>query len=170
MNEEKKTPLRIDAINGQTELLFKTKKTVPVTKNPYVPNYQVAFSSKQNITIPNEQTEGAIPLEPPKWKKSEWKKVSLGATLTLAHLMDLKQQLSQYHGSRVQLWGGNVERIDTAALQLLLAFINRPDVTVGWIAPSPELCRAAHLLGLTSHLGLPTHFEYEGVEHVKSIS
>jgi ABC-type transporter Mla MlaB component len=169
MNEKKKTPLRIDAINGQTELLFKTKKTVPVTRNPYVPNYQVTFSSKPNIARPNEQTEGAIPLEPLSFQ-SEWKKISLGSTLTLAHLMDLKEQLNQHHGSRVQLWGGNVERIDTAALQLLLAFINRPDVTVGWIAPSPELCRAAHLLGLTSHLGLPTHFEYEGVEHVKSIS
>jgi ABC-type transporter Mla MlaB component len=169
MNEEKKTQLRIDAINKQTELLFKTKKTVPVTKNPYIPNYQVTFSSKQNIAIPNEQAEGAIPLEPLSFQ-SEWKKISLGSTLTLAHLMDLKQQFSQYHGSRVQLWGGNVERIDTAALQLLLAFINRPDVTVGWIAPSPELCRAAHLLGLTSHLGLPTYQGYGEVEHVKNTS
>jgi ABC-type transporter Mla MlaB component len=167
MNEEKKTQLRIDAINGQTELLFKTKKTGSIIKNPYVPNYQVAFSSKPNIAIPNEQTEGIIPLEPSKWKKSEWKKISLGATLTLAHSMDLKQQLDQCHGSRVQLWGGKVKRIDTAALQLLLAFINRPDVTVGWIAPSPELCRAAHLLGLTSHLGLQIHQGYGGGEKIK---
>ncbi len=89
-----------------------------------------------------------------KSEKSEWKKISLEPTLTLPQLMDFKEQLRQYHGSRVQLCGEKVERIDTAALQLLLAFINSPDVTVGWIEPSKELCRAASLLGLTSHLGL----------------
>ncbi|MDM8562185.1 STAS domain-containing protein [Candidatus Marithioploca araucensis] len=89
-----------------------------------------------------------------KSEKSEWEKISLESTLTLPQLMDFKEQLHQYHGSRVQLNGEKVERIDTAALQLLLAFINSPDVTVGWIEPSKELCKAASLLGLNSHLGL----------------
>ncbi len=89
-----------------------------------------------------------------KSEKSEWKKISLESTLTLPQLIDFKKQLHQYHGSRVQLCGKKVERIDTAALQLLLAFINSPDVTVGWIEPSQELCQAASLLGLNSHLGL----------------
>jgi len=87
--------------------------------------------------------------------KSEWKKIDLEPTLTLAQLNDLYQQLSQYHDCRVQLCGAKVERIDTAALQLLLAFRNNSDITVGWIEPSAELCYSAELLGLSSDLGLP---------------
>jgi ABC-type transporter Mla MlaB component len=87
---------------------------------------------------------------------TEWIKVSLPAITTLSHLTDLKTQLLQYVGRRVELSGAKVERIDTATLQLLLAFINSPEITVGWIDPSPELCTAAHLLGLSSQLGLST--------------
>jgi ABC-type transporter Mla MlaB component len=95
--------------------------------------------------------EGVNPL------KVEWKKIHLQATLTLEHLSELHQQLQQYHGSRVQLIGKEVERIDTAALQLLVTFVNHPQITVGWIEPSPQLCIAAQLLGLSPHLGLPRY-------------
>ena len=88
--------------------------------------------------------------------KSEWIKVELESTVTLAQLNELYAQLCQYNNCRVQLCGEKVERIDTAALQVLLAFRNRPDVTVGWIEPSAELCYSAQLLGLSSQLGLPS--------------
>jgi ABC-type transporter Mla MlaB component len=89
--------------------------------------------------------------------KVEWKKIYLEATITLDQLSELHQQLQQYCGSRVQLIGKEVERIDTAALQLLVTFVNHPQITVGWIDPSPQLCIAAQLLGLSSHLGLPRY-------------
>jgi len=87
--------------------------------------------------------------------KIEWKTVTLPQITTLTQLTELHRQLQQYYGSRVQLCGSKVEQIDTAALQLLLAFINDPDITVGWMDYSPQLCTAAGLLGLSSHLGLP---------------
>lgn len=87
--------------------------------------------------------------------KIEWKTVTLPTVITLAQLPELKEELQQYHGCRVQLCGSKVEQIDTAALQLLLAFINSPDITVGWIEYSPQLRLAASLLGLSSHLGVP---------------
>jgi len=117
---------------------------------------QAESTSQQNETTPVTENNDAFP-EPLASLKSEWKKVDLEPTLTLAQLKELHQQLSQYHDCRVQLCGAKVERIDTAALQLLLAFRNSPDVTVGWIEPSAELCYAAHLLGLSSHLGLPAN-------------
>jgi ABC-type transporter Mla MlaB component len=86
----------------------------------------------------------------------EWVKISLQPTLTLAELNDLKNELSESIGCRVQLHAAQIERIDTAALQLLLAFVNNPEVTVGWVEPSAELCKAAHLLGLSSFMSLPT--------------
>ena len=89
--------------------------------------------------------------------KVEWKRVHLQSTITLEQLSELHQQLQQYCGSRVQLIGKEVERIDTAALQLLVTFVNHPQITVGWLEPSPQLCIAAQLLGLSSHLGLPRY-------------
>lgn len=85
----------------------------------------------------------------------EWVKISLQPTLTLAELNVLKEQLTQCIGCRVQLHAAQIERVDTAALQLLLAFVNHPEVTVGWVEPSAELCKAAHLLGLSSFMSLP---------------
>jgi ABC-type transporter Mla MlaB component len=87
--------------------------------------------------------------------KMEWKTVTLPVVMTLAQLPELKRELEKYHGCRVQLCGSKVEQVDSAALQLLLAFINMPDITVGWIEYSSQLRVAASLLGLSSHLGLP---------------
>ena len=91
---------------------------------------------------------------PPDKLTTEWVKVSLEPVLTISQLNDLKEQLLPYLGRRVQLSGAKVERIDTASLQLLLAFINSPEVTVGWVEPSSELCTAARLLGLSANLSL----------------
>jgi len=94
--------------------------------------------------------------EPESGLVTEWRKLALPATLTISQLIDLKEQLKQNLGHRVQLCGAAVERVDTATLQLLLAFLNSHKVTVGWVTPSAELCTAARLLGISSQLGLPT--------------
>ncbi len=89
--------------------------------------------------------------------KSEWIKFELEAIITIPQLDDLKTQLDEYKDCRVQILGDKVERIDTAAFQLLLAFTNNPEVTVAWVEPSPELSNIAQLLGLSAAIGLPTN-------------
>ncbi|MBE9562752.1 MAG: STAS domain-containing protein [Proteobacteria bacterium] len=86
--------------------------------------------------------------------KSEWIKLELEAIITIPQVDDLKVQLEQYKNCRVQILGGQVERIDTAAFQLLLAFTNSSDVTVAWVEPSVELCNVSKLLGLSAAIGL----------------
>ncbi len=88
--------------------------------------------------------------------KSEWIKLELEPIITIPQLDILKTQLDQYKNCRVQVLGEKVERIDTAAFQLLLAFTNSADVTVAWVDPSPELCNVAKLLGLSTAIGLLT--------------
>ncbi|MCK5877345.1 MAG: STAS domain-containing protein [Candidatus Marithrix sp.] len=86
--------------------------------------------------------------------KSEWIELELEPIITIPQVDDLKTQLEQYKNCRIQILGKQVERIDTAALQLLLAFTNSPDVTVAWLEPSPELCNITELLGLSAAIGL----------------
>ncbi len=55
-----------------------------------------------------------------------------------------------------------VDRVDTAALQVLGAFIqdaNTRQQTVQWESPSESLCQSAALLGLSSLLCLPISAE-----------
>jgi ABC-type transporter Mla MlaB component len=55
-----------------------------------------------------------------------------------------------------------LQRIDTAALQLLAAFVRERDSNgraVEWRGSSPALWTAARLLGVTSHLKLPAQPE-----------
>jgi ABC-type transporter Mla MlaB component len=102
-----------------------------------------------------KSTDSDTNLEALQALKSEWKTIILPPSLALAQLKELQQQLIQCRGTRVQLCGSKVERIDTASLQLLLAFFNDSNVTVGWTEPSPPLCISAKLLGLSTYLGLP---------------
>ncbi len=102
-----------------------------------------------------EQSTGSELNSDPTEFKVEWVKISLPAVITLSQLNELKTELQQYLGNRVQLYGDQVKRVDTASLQLLLAFINDPEITVGWMRPSEELCTSARLLGLSNQLGLP---------------
>lgn len=92
----------------------------------------------------------AIPKRP-----SGWITVHLKQQVTLANLNELQIELQQLLGKRVQLSGSQVQRVDTAALQLLLAFMHSPDVSVCWIDHSPALRQAAQLLGLSTLLSLP---------------
>lgn len=68
---------------------------------------------------------------------------------------ELTQQFDDF--GRVQIDGGTAERVDTAAVQLLAAFVRdlRADGrNVEWTACSPALLRAARMLGLAAALGL----------------
>jgi len=112
-------------------------------------------SPQKSQPIAKKETVTPPPLTDPKQKSEEWITVSLPPILTLSNLTALQEQLQRHLGQRVQLSGAQVEGVDTASLQLLLAFKKLEDTAVRWVAPSPKLCKAAHLLGLTSELGLP---------------
>lgn len=88
-------------------------------------------------------------------RPSGWITVQLQQQVTLANLQELQQELQQLLGKRVQLSGSQVQRVDTAALQLLVAFMHSSEVSVCWIDHSPALRQAAHLLGLSTLLNLP---------------
>ena len=82
----------------------------------------------------------------------------LGST-TLRHVTALQAQLAERldDSGTVQIDASAVERIDTATLQLLAAFVRdlRADGRlVEWTHCSAVLRRAAHSLGLTSALDL----------------
>lgn len=70
--------------------------------------------------------------------------------------LTLKKALAS--GAPVCLQAHRVERADTAALQVLVAFMraarNRK-ITVSWSEPSVALRRSAELLGLTQALEMP---------------
>jgi len=59
----------------------------------------------------------------------------------------------------IMLNASQVERVDTATLQVLGAFIqdaNTRQQSVNWETPSEPLCQSAALLGLSEILCLPT--------------
>jgi phospholipid transport system transporter-binding protein len=68
---------------------------------------------------------------------------------------ELAERLDE--SGNVQIDGGTVERIDTAALQLLVAFVRDLQTdgrSVEWIECSPALRRAVNSLGLQNALQL----------------
>jgi anti-anti-sigma regulatory factor len=96
-----------------------------------------------------------IPAEQPKQRAG----LRLEASCTLRDAMDMQFQLLavDFGESEVLLDGSAVEHIDTAGLQMLVAFAKHYSARgrrVQWTAASPELLRGSHLLGLASVLGL----------------
>ena len=68
-----------------------------------------------------------------------------------------KLKKSVARGVDVNLRGGEVEVIDTTALQLLLAFVREVRTSgnnVNWQSSSQALCETAKLSGLINELGL----------------
>lgn len=130
------------------------KKSAPA--QPAVPTTNLPDSQitpeKTTVSEITDATK-AVPATPE--LETEWPTISLPTVLTLANIITLQTQLSDYLGNRVQLSGAQVETVDTAALQLLSVFKCCADTAVRWVAPSPKLLKAAHLLGLSNHLGLP---------------
>ncbi len=77
----------------------------------------------------------------------------VGARSLYSHLNNVLAE-----GKSVELDASRVERVDTAALQLLAAFCRATrdaGLTLRWRAASPALCEAATMLGLNEMLGRP---------------
>jgi ABC-type transporter Mla MlaB component len=93
---------------------------------------------------------------------NEENRIACGDSLDISVVHELHPQLKRVlqFGDDVLLDVSTVERADTAALQLLYAFIQEATangVTVHWHEPTTALYDAASLLGLEAELGLPNH-------------
>lgn len=92
-------------------------------------------------------------------KGGEARVIALPADFRLAELADVKAGLlDALEAPAVQLDGAGVERVDTAALQLLLAFrhaASAKGLPASWLGVSETMRDAAGVLGLTKALELP---------------
>ncbi|MBE1159487.1 STAS domain-containing protein [Dyella acidiphila] len=86
-------------------------------------------------------------------------RVGMPADFRIGEVTDLHRQLRDaLDGSAIVLDGGAVERVDTAALQLLVAFqheARKRERALSWTAASAPLQDAAGQLGLAQILALP---------------
>jgi len=90
--------------------------------------------------------------------------VLLSGNLSIAEASPLRAQLQEVLSQKknVTLDGGSVERIDTAALQVLWAFgreVLDGHKSIKWTAASDSLLQAAALLGLADTMGLAARFD-----------
>jgi len=90
--------------------------------------------------------------------------LKLESSFTLRDANDMLFQLLavDFRDSDVLVDGGAVERIDTAGLQMLIAFAKAHAArgkTLQWTAVSPELLRSSQLLGVTEPLHLTAHLQ-----------
>lgn len=90
---------------------------------------------------------------------AETLRIRCGEVMDITSVAEFRQQLLEALATRqtVELDASGVERADTAALQLLSAFMQdalSQQQTVHWKDPSPALCQSAALLGLTPFLRL----------------
>ena len=70
---------------------------------------------------------------------------------------DLESLINQPDCDNIVLQARDVQRTDTAGIQLLLAFCNASkerQISIVWDHPSEKLCHAVGLLGLDSALGI----------------
>lgn len=85
--------------------------------------------------------------------------ITLDEELNITCVGDLKTNLIQTLSadSAIELNAANVERVDTAALQLLTAFVqhaNASDKKINWVNPSDKFLKSVELLGLKGSLGI----------------
>jgi anti-anti-sigma regulatory factor len=96
-----------------------------------------------------------------KSRATETKLVKIGRDLRVAAAAATLAALRKAAGgadTRVALDAGQVEKVDTAGLQALLAgrgLLKRAGKSVTWTGCSPQLAAAAALLGLADSLELP---------------
>jgi phospholipid transport system transporter-binding protein len=92
-------------------------------------------------------------------RKNEARVVALPADFRLAELAIVKSELIEaFDAPAVQLDGAAVERVDTAALQLLVAFRREASARgqlPAWLGVSAAIRDAAGVLGLVQALELP---------------
>lgn len=92
--------------------------------------------------------------------------IQLPAHLTISKVQSLQEILVKFTDDRNKdhliIHAAEVERVDTAGIQLLYAFVQearRRGITLEWDNPSQKLAAAAELLGMVSAL------EIEGASH-----
>lgn len=86
-------------------------------------------------------------------------RIKFGSCLDVANASDLKKGLAKLLRRKppFELDASNVERVDTAGLQVLLAFkseMAKREIDLHWQAVSDPLRSAADMLGLSGELGL----------------
>jgi anti-anti-sigma regulatory factor len=86
--------------------------------------------------------------------------LALASFCTLREAVAMKGQLLERldQAGDVEIDAGSVEKIDTAGLQLLVAFsrqLRESHRALAWKAVAPEMTRAAAQIGLADTLGLP---------------
>ena len=99
---------------------------------------------------PGAVKAAAVPVAGPFYLK-------LDPCCTLREAADLQRSLLAADGNPVVVDGSAVERIDTAALQLLVALVNRQHRAgrrLEWKAASPEILSCGRRLGLIGALDL----------------
>jgi ABC-type transporter Mla MlaB component len=125
---------------------------------------QVAPSADAAVPAVPEALEQSVAvveaLEPVALAAASSGPVALASNSTVKDAVALKQTLLALKTSPdpIVLDGSAVERVDTATLQLLCAFVRErlgSDKEVSWHAPSAALREASKLLGLTELLCLP---------------
>jgi len=85
--------------------------------------------------------------------------ITLGSTLDVRCATDLKKKMSACLKRKppFELDGGQVDRVDTAGLQVLLAFITTAKsrgIELSWQQASDSLKNAARLIDLQDQLGI----------------
>lgn len=117
---------------------------------------------KEEMRIPETQINPASPLEEknvnPLNQDSNERIVNIANYQDISCVTELKTAMQQLLTSNelITLDGREVERIDGAALQLLVAFIRQAsdqNIMYQWLEPSPPLKEAAKLAGLDKELG-----------------
>jgi len=88
--------------------------------------------------------------------------IDCGEMLTIADVGDLYGRLltSLAEGKSVSLDCSKIERIDTAALQIVLAYakqLESQSAALSWLEPSDTFIKNASLLGLASELKLASN-------------
>lgn len=92
-------------------------------------------------------------------ENKKFQEINCEESMDISMVANFRSQFIQAleSGQPVVLDASQVERADTAALQLLSAFFhdaNAQQQSVEWKSPSEILCRSADLLGLSQLLGL----------------
>ena len=87
-------------------------------------------------------------------------RIECAEVLDIAGVAEFHARCLEALGTRknLRLNASQLDRVDTAALQVLSAFIqdaNTQEQTVEWENPSESLCQSAALLGLSKILCLP---------------
>jgi len=92
-------------------------------------------------------------------RKDNKTRISFGPVLDVAGSGELKKQLEKVFRRKppFELDGSAIERVDTAALQVLVAFSREShdrEIDLTWTEVSDPLRNASTLLGLTHELGI----------------